>query len=81
MEQKKIIAEASGFLSKQLGIAPESIDMMMDLKSMGMDSFRIIEFVLFLERKTGLAFPDHAYTPENLKTAETVVACFMKIEK
>ena len=81
MDQKKIIAEASVFLSKQLGITPESIDVKLELKSMGMDSFRIIELVLFLERRTGLSFPDHAYTPENLKSVESVVNCFMKLGK
>lgn len=81
LNQTILLQEAAGFLSKQLGIPVQAIDSGTDLKSMGMDSFRIIELVLFLERSTGLSYPDKAYTPANLKSVDSIVECFLKLEK
>jgi len=81
LSQKEIIAEASDFLSKQLELNADAINAADELKSIGLDSFRIIELVLFLERRTGLSFPDHAYTPENLKSVDSIAACFLKLQK
>ncbi len=80
LNQNEIIVEASGFVSKQLNVPAESINSSCELKSLGMDSFRIIELVLFLERRTGLSFPDHAYTLGNLKSVDSIVACFLKLK-
>ncbi|MEO8087749.1 MAG: phosphopantetheine-binding protein [Bacteroidota bacterium] len=79
LNQKETVEAAKVFLSKQLELDPASIEANRDLKSIGLDSFRIIELVLFLERKTGVAFPDHAYTPENLKSVDSIVSCLMKL--
>ncbi len=81
LDQKKITEEAKGFISKQLDLSLDAIPVKQELKSMGMDSFRIIELVLFLERKTGLSFPDHAYTPDNLNSLDSIVACFMNLSR
>ncbi|MCX6274854.1 MAG: acyl carrier protein [Bacteroidetes bacterium] len=81
MDQKNTMEDAVGFISKQLDLAPEKILPNQELKSLGMDSFRIIELVLFLERRTGLSFPDHAYTPENLKSLDSIVTCFMNLNR
>jgi acyl carrier protein len=79
--KESIVVEAKNFLSKQLDIKPESIQGNAELKSLGLDSFRIIELVLFIERRTGMSFPDHAYTPSNLKTVESVAECFITLQK
>jgi len=81
LKYNETIEAAKLFLSKQLELAPEAFDANSELKGLGLDSFRIIELVLFLERKTGLAFPEHAYTPENLKSTESIVSCLMKLER
>jgi acyl carrier protein len=80
-DHNTLVAEASKFVSEQLGVAAESIQSGSDLKSMGLDSFRIIELVLFLERRTGLSFPEHFYTPGNLTSLDSIVQCFMKLER
>lgn len=81
MNQQEIILASKEFISGQLDIRSDYVDPDKDLKSMGMDSFRIIELVLFLERKTRLSFPDHAYTPQNLKSVNTIANCFMKLHQ
>lgn len=73
--------EAASFISGQLEIPFTGFSSNAELKGMGMDSFRIIELVLFLERKTGMTFPDSAYTPQNLKSVDSIVTCFLKLEK
>lgn len=78
-DSKTIMHDAMGFICDQLDLTQDAIPADRDLKSLGLDSFRIIELVLFLERRTGLTFPDHAYTPDNLRTLDSVVACFMKL--
>ena len=77
---KEITSAASLFVSEQMNLPSEGINAVTPLKELGMDSFRIIELVLFLERRTGLSFPDHAYTPENLKSVDSIVACFLKLK-
>lgn len=81
MDHKIITEEAIGFVSGQLDLSPETILVNQELKGLGMDSFRIIELVLFLERKTGLSFPDHAYTPDNLRSLDSIVSCFMNLKR
>ncbi len=81
MDHKIITEEAIGFVSEQLDLSPETILTNQELKSLGMDSFRIIELVLFLERKTGLSFPDHAYTPDNLRSLDSIVSCIMNLKR
>ena len=76
LDKAGLINEASAFIRSQLSIPDDHIDNNRDLKSLGLDSFRIIELVLFLERRTGKTFPEHAYTPANLKSVDSIVNCF-----
>lgn len=79
--KESILIEAKKFLSTQLGVSPESIPIHASLKGLGLDSFRIIELVLFIERTSGLEFPDHAYTPANLQSVESITDCFITLQK
>jgi acyl carrier protein len=81
LNKESIISEAKVFLSGQLGVKNESIQSNAELKSLGLDSFRIIELVLFIERRTGMNFPEYAYTPINLKSVESITECFIALQK
>ena len=50
----------------------------MPFSEAGMDSMSIIEVVLFIERKYGVALPEGELTIDNLKTVETLAACTLK---
>lgn len=63
------------FLAGQIDLPADKISVNDELKNLGLDSFRIIELVLFIERKFGIAIPDHAYTPGNLKSVHSIVEC------
>ncbi len=43
--------------------------------SLGLDSFSIIEIVLFIERKFGVTLPDKELTKENMHSVETLTRC------
>ncbi len=45
------------------------------LSELGLDSFSLIEIVLFVERRYGLALPDEALTFENLHSPDALARC------
>lgn len=78
MQKDQMQIEVLRFLSNQINIPPEAINTTDELKNIGLDSFQIIEMVLFIERKFGIAIPDHAYTPGNLRSVDSIVNCAME---
>lgn len=42
------------------------------LRDVGIDSFSIVEIILFIERKHGVVIPDEHLVPENFKTVEAL---------
>ncbi|MBK6542045.1 MAG: acyl carrier protein [Flavobacteriales bacterium] len=60
----------SHVLAKQVSIDPD-----LPFAQLGIDSMSIIELVMYLERKHGVALPDKALHPENLRTAKSLARC------
>jgi len=48
---------------------------------LGLDSFSIIEIILFIERKYGLAIPDKELNIENLSSVYTLAECVSKLKE
>ena len=48
------------------------------LSDIGVDSFSIIEIILFIERKFGVAIPHESLTPENLVSVNALIECMNK---
>ena len=46
------------------------------LADIGVDSFSLMEILLFLERSYGLVFPLEVLTPENIQTVSTLADCY-----
>ena len=44
-------------------------------EKLGLDSFSIIEIILFIERKYGVTIPDKELNKENLFSAATLAKC------
>lgn len=42
------------------------------LKDIGIDSFSIVEIILFIERKHGVVIPDEHLVPENFRTVHAL---------
>ncbi len=50
-------------------------------EKLGLDSFSIIEIILFIERKFGVTIPDKELNKENLFSAATLAKCVADIQK
>lgn len=61
---------STNILAQDVLLTPET-----SLGNLGVDSFSIIEIVLFIERKYGVVIPDENLTPENLKNVSSLAAC------
>lgn len=57
----------SNILSEGIKIYPDS-----SLRDVGIDSFSIVEIILFIERKYNVIVPDHKLIPDNFKTIRTI---------
>ena len=73
---KDIIDALHDFICENILAKDVDIDADTVLKDVGVDSFSIVEIVLFIERKYGKLIPDHLMVPEtfvSLKSLATVV--------
>ena len=61
-------------LAKGVHIEPESL-----LRDIGVDSYSVIEMVLFIERRFGVVLPEDQLVPENLKSVRALAACTVKM--
>jgi acyl carrier protein len=68
MDQQHISEEIKKYIEKNILAASVKIDADTDLKAAGIDSFSIVEIILFIERKYGVSIPDDKLVPENFKT-------------
>ena len=50
------------------------------LKDLGIDSFAIVEIILFIERKYGYVIPDEYLLPENFQTIHSIAQVVFEIE-
>ena len=75
------IAESlCGFIKKSL--VAEGVEVHPDtpFSQLGLDSFSIIEVVLFIERNYGVGLPDEALSPENIHSAGTLAKCLQEYQ-
>ena len=49
-------------------------------EKLGLDSFSLIEIILFVERKFGLTLPDKELNKENLYSAGSLARCIERIK-
>lgn len=59
----------NNILAKGVKIAPDS-----ELREVGIDSFSIVEIILFIERKYGFVIPDEQLVPDNFRSIKTIAA-------
>ncbi len=74
-KQKEIEAGLLEFVRNNIvakGVEIEAEDV---LKDIGVDSYSVIEMVLFIERKFGVTLPEEKLLPKNLKSVRSLAAC------
>jgi acyl carrier protein len=72
MEIQTIETDIIHFLEKN--ILAENVKIFADshLREVGVDSFSIVEIILFIERKYGFVIPDDELIPDNFKTINSI---------
>lgn len=51
------------------------------LRDVGIDSFSIVEIILFIERKHGVIIPDEHLVPENFRTVKALATIVIGLVK
>jgi acyl carrier protein len=75
MDGTLIKKELCAFISENIlagGVAVEPDTVLSDI---GVDSFSLIEIILFIERKFGVAIPHESLTPENFTSVNALADC------
>lgn len=72
LEKEVIVFVKENLVAASVNLEPETV-----LATVGLDSFSMIEIVLFLERKFSIELPDEALTPDNIKSVQALCACAM----
>lgn len=68
MDTTAIIAELKKFIETNILAGDINIDADTVLQDAGIDSFSIVEIILFIERKYGVVIADDKLVPENFRT-------------
>ena len=72
MDGETIIRDIKDYIQKNITAEEVMIDATTELQDAGIDSFSIVEIILFIERKYGVAIPDDKMVPENFRTLEAL---------
>jgi len=73
-----IVSELSAFIVNNIVAEGIPVRKETQLAEIGVDSFSIIEIILFIERKFGVVIPDESLIPENLRSVEALAACTLR---
>jgi acyl carrier protein len=64
---------SENLVASGVGVLPET-----PFETLGLDSFSIIEIILYVERKYDLTLPDEALTKTNIYSVSTLADCIHK---
>lgn len=78
-DKKTISAELCGFLRANVLAASVECDESTSLRDLGMDSFAMIELILFVERQYLVSIPDSHLTRDNLDSALSLATCVRRL--
>ena len=72
MDGETIIGDIKKYIEQNLLAEEVAIDATTELQDAGIDSFSIVEIILFIERKYGVVIPDDKLVPENFRTLQAL---------
>lgn len=72
---ENICSELCTFLSENILSEDVQLDRNTELSNIGVDSFSLVEIILFIERKFGVVLPEEVLTPDNLLSVKTLATC------
>lgn len=68
MEENIIIADIKKFIEMNILADGIKLEAETNLQNAGVDSFSIVEIILFIQRNYNISIPDSQLVPENFKT-------------
>jgi acyl carrier protein len=68
MDAETITGDIKKYIEKNILAEDITLDADTQLQDAGIDSFSIVEIILFIERKYGVVIPDDKLVPENFRT-------------
>jgi acyl carrier protein len=81
METSEIEKSLIIFLKKNILSDGVNINSDSSLRDVGIDSFSIVEIILFIERKYGLVIPDKHLLPENFINIKSIALLINNLGK
>lgn len=79
MSAQSIIAEIKKYIENNIIAEDIQIEAGTNLKEIGIDSFSIVEIILFIERRFGVAIPDEKLVPDNFKTLQALASTVLEL--
>jgi len=81
MDANTITEEIKKFIETNILADDVKIDANSNLQQAGIDSFSIVEIILFIERKFGVVITDEKLVPENFRTLNALAATVQELIK
>ena len=81
MDTTTILQEIKKYIETNILAGDVKIDAHTNLKDAGIDSFSIVEIILFIERRFGVVITDDKLVPENFKTLSALASIVMELTK
>jgi acyl carrier protein len=72
MEEKHILADIRDFIQGHILAAGQALLEDTDLKEAGIDSFSMVEIILFMERQFAISIPDEELVPEHFRNLQSL---------
>mgnify|MGYP001636593185 CR=1 FL=1 len=72
---EEISNQLCGFLRENVLASDVAVNAETELSHIGVDSFSLMELILFIERRYGLELPAEALVPDNIATVTALSTC------
>lgn len=78
MERIQLEHELLLFLKNNILADDVNIESHTNLSQIGIDSFSIVEIILFVERKFGISIPEHQLLPEHFQSVGAIATLLLE---
>ena len=79
MDENIIIADIKKYIETNILVSDIMLDADTNLQNTGIDSFSIVEIMLFIQQNYNILIPDNQLIPENFKTLRSLARLVNKL--
>jgi acyl carrier protein len=79
MDENIIIADIKKFIETNILAGDIMLEADTNLKNIGIDSFSIVEIMLFIQQNYNILIPDDQLVPENFRTLQSLARLVNKL--